>query len=45
MLHEAGFHPLEVMQAATMNGAITLPNQKARPRISASFAPACWPTW
>jgi imidazolonepropionase-like amidohydrolase len=31
MLQEAGFHPLEVIQAATMNGAITLaePKQQA----------------
>ena len=29
MLQEAGFHPLEVIQAATMNGAITLAEPKA----------------
>jgi imidazolonepropionase-like amidohydrolase len=28
MLQEAGFHPLEVVQAATMNGAITLAEPK-----------------
>jgi imidazolonepropionase-like amidohydrolase len=28
MLQEAGFHPLEVIQAATMNGAITLAEPK-----------------
>jgi imidazolonepropionase-like amidohydrolase len=28
MLQEAGFHPLEVIQAATMNGALTLHEQK-----------------
>jgi imidazolonepropionase-like amidohydrolase len=28
MLQEAGFHPLEVMQAATMNGALTLAEPK-----------------
>jgi hypothetical protein len=28
MLQEAGFHPLEVIQAATMNGALTLHGQK-----------------
>lgn len=30
MLQEAGFHPLEVIQSATMNGAITLANPKGR---------------
>ena len=30
MLQEAGFHPLEVIQAATMNGAITLEEPKGR---------------
>jgi imidazolonepropionase-like amidohydrolase len=30
MLQEAGFHPLEVIQAATMNGAITLAEPKER---------------
>ena len=30
MLQEAGFHPLEVIQAATMNGAITLAEPKGR---------------
>jgi imidazolonepropionase-like amidohydrolase len=30
MLQEAGFHPLEVMQAATMNGAITLAEPKGK---------------
>ena len=30
MLQEAGFHPLEVIQAATMNGAITLAEPKAK---------------
>ena len=28
MLQEAGFHPLEVIQAATMNGALTLHEQR-----------------
>ncbi len=28
MLQEAGFHPLEVIQAATMNGAVTLAEPK-----------------
>ena len=28
MLQEAGFHPLEVIQAATMNGALTLAEPK-----------------
>lgn len=31
MLQEAGFHPLEVIQAATMNGAMTLHEPKAKP--------------
>jgi len=31
MLQEAGFHPLEVFQAATMNGALTLHEPKGRP--------------
>ena len=30
MLQEAGFHPLEVLQAATMNGAVTLAEPKAK---------------
>jgi imidazolonepropionase-like amidohydrolase len=30
LLQEAGFHPLEVMQAATMNGALTLHEPKGR---------------
>jgi imidazolonepropionase-like amidohydrolase len=30
MLQEAGFHPLEVIQAATMNGALTLHEPKGR---------------
>ena len=30
MLQEAGFHPLEVLQAATMNGAITLAEPKGK---------------
>jgi imidazolonepropionase-like amidohydrolase len=30
MLQEAGFHPLEVLQAATMNGAITLAEPKVK---------------
>jgi imidazolonepropionase-like amidohydrolase len=30
MLQEAGFHPLEVIHAATMNGAITLAEPKGR---------------
>jgi imidazolonepropionase-like amidohydrolase len=34
MLQEAGFHPLEVIQAATMNGAITLAEpRKASPEL------------
>jgi hypothetical protein len=31
MLQEAGFHPLEVFQAATMNGALTLHAPKGKP--------------
>jgi imidazolonepropionase-like amidohydrolase len=31
MLQEAGFHPLEVIQAATMNGALTLHEPKGQP--------------
>jgi imidazolonepropionase-like amidohydrolase len=31
MLQEAGFHPLEVIQAATMNGALTLSEWRAQP--------------
>jgi imidazolonepropionase-like amidohydrolase len=31
MLQEAGFHPLEVIQAATMNGALTLHEPKKQP--------------
>lgn len=31
LLQEAGFHPLEVFQAATMNGALTLHEPKAKP--------------
>jgi imidazolonepropionase-like amidohydrolase len=31
MLQEAGFHPLEVIQAATINGALTLADPKGRP--------------
>jgi imidazolonepropionase-like amidohydrolase len=31
MLQEAGFHPLEVIQAATMNGALTLMEPKGQP--------------
>jgi imidazolonepropionase-like amidohydrolase len=30
MLQEAGFHPLEVIQAATMNGALTLEEPKGK---------------
>jgi adenine deaminase len=30
MLQEAGLHPLEVVQAATMNGAMTLHEPKAK---------------
>jgi imidazolonepropionase-like amidohydrolase len=30
MLQEAGFHPLEVIQAATMNGAVTLAEPKGQ---------------
>jgi len=30
MLQEAGFHPLEVIQAATMNGALTLAESKGK---------------
>jgi imidazolonepropionase-like amidohydrolase len=31
MLQEAGFHPLEVIQAATMNGALTLSDATKKP--------------
>jgi imidazolonepropionase-like amidohydrolase len=31
MLQEAGFHPLEVLQAATMNGALTLAEASKKP--------------
>jgi imidazolonepropionase-like amidohydrolase len=31
MLQEAGFHPLEVIQAATMNGALTLAEPQHKP--------------
>src|ERR1700752_1168347 len=31
MLQEAGFHPLEVVQAATMNGALTLADASKTP--------------
>jgi imidazolonepropionase-like amidohydrolase len=31
MLQEAGFHPLEVVQAATMNGALTLHEPRGKP--------------
>ena len=31
MLQEAGFHPLEVIQAATMNGALTLSEWRKTP--------------
>ncbi len=31
MLQEAGFHPLEVIQSATMNGALTLHEPKEKP--------------
>jgi imidazolonepropionase-like amidohydrolase len=31
MLQEAGFHPLEVVQSATMNGALTLHEPKKKP--------------
>ena len=31
MLQEAGFHPLEVIQSATMNGALTLHEPKGKP--------------
>jgi imidazolonepropionase-like amidohydrolase len=31
MLQEAGFHPLEVMQSATMNGAMTLHEPQGKP--------------
>jgi len=31
LLQEAGFHPLEVVQAATMNGAVTLHEPKGQP--------------
>ena len=31
LLQEAGFHPLEVIQAATMNGALTLAEPSRRP--------------
>jgi imidazolonepropionase-like amidohydrolase len=31
LLQEAGFHPLEVIQAATMNGALTLHEPKGQP--------------
>ncbi len=31
LLQEAGFHPLEVLQAATLNGALTLHEPKGKP--------------
>jgi len=31
MLQEAGFHPLEVLQSATLNGALTLHEPKKKP--------------
>ena len=31
MLQEAGFHPLEVIQSATMNGALTLHEPQSKP--------------
>jgi imidazolonepropionase-like amidohydrolase len=31
LLQEAGFHPLEVIQSATMNGALTLHEPKKKP--------------
>jgi len=31
MLQEAGFHPLEVIQSATMNGALTLAEPEHKP--------------
>ena len=54
MLQEAGFHPLEVIQAATMNGALTLnewtrgtdgASCRTRRLSSASCRRACSPTW
>ena len=40
LLQEAGFHPLEVIQSATMNGALTLAEADAASRpSSASSAP------
>ena len=43
MLQEAGFHPLEVIQAATMNGALTpgSPVPRGQPRFCC--APCAWP--
>ena len=37
MLQEAGFHPLEVIQAATMNGALTLAEPSASSRSSSAW--------
>ena len=39
MLQEAGFHPLEVIQAATMNGALTLSEPRRSRSSSASSEP------
>ena len=46
MLQEAGFHPLEVIQSATMNGALTLSEPKHK-RAGVRRRPrgACSPTW
>ena len=38
MLQEAGFHPLEVIQAATMNGALTLAEPKGKPHRSSAWS-------
>ena len=44
MLQEAGLHPLEVIQSATMNGALTLAEHREADRVRI-VRPVCWPTW
>jgi len=43
LLQEAGFHPLEVIRAATLHGAEALFEPKGKGSSSASCAPGCWP--
>ena len=45
LLQEAGFHPLEVIQAATMKGAMTLAEPNGERIEFGVVRPGCSPTW